>query len=135
MAGTGLAPGVGHTHIHNQTKETHMKYVVTIETDDVDNAALHIVMAAKMVQMGTTGASGFNPDGNTAWHIDVTEDDDPSHGDYTDSEGNLIHVHDESVVHVTWAKTAKVERGVDIPTATWIEEHGVITKIEDANNG
>jgi hypothetical protein len=111
-----------------------MKYVVTVETDDVDNAAVHIVMAAKMVQMGTTGASGFNPDGNTAWHIDVSEDDehDPSHGDYTDAEGNLLHVHDEKVVHVTWAKTAKVQHDVDTPLTTWVEEHGVITKLEDS---
>jgi hypothetical protein len=110
-----------------------MKYVVTIETDDADDAAVHMVMLAKMISMGTTGASGFNPAGNTAWHIDVTEEDDPSHGDYTDAEGNLLHVHDEKVVHVTWAKSAKVEHDVDTPITTWVEEHGVITKLEADN--
>jgi hypothetical protein len=113
-----------------------MKYVVTIETDDDDAASVHLMMAAAMVKIGVTGASGFNPEGSTAFHIDVTDDDDdPSHGDYSDAEGNLLHVHQDKVVHVTWAKTAKVEHDVDTPVTTWVEEHGVITKLEDKLDG
>jgi hypothetical protein len=107
-----------------------VKFVIKIEADDNEQAAMHAMMCSKMIEMGMTLGNGFNPTGGVLWDLEVTPDT-YEHGDYRDEEGNLIHVSRDSVVHVTWANAEAKTEDIDVPVNDWIAEHGEITSASE----
>jgi hypothetical protein len=105
-----------------------MKITVTIESDEREAAAVHLAMISKMVAMGMGEASGYNEDDMTAWSVAVEADGWP-HGDYHDEKGNLLHVHNDHVVHVTRANATAETENINVPVDEWIAEYGTLTYI------
>ena len=99
-----------------------MKITVTVETDDREGGATHLLMISKMIAMGMGEASGHNADDNTAWSVEVLDDEWP-HGDYHDETGNLLHV------HVTRANGNADTENVHVPVNDWMDQYGTLTYI------
>jgi len=102
------------------------KYLIKIEADDDEQAAMDALMCAKMIEMGMSIGNGFNPNGGVLWDMEKVADV-YDHGDYRDEEGNLLHVSRDNVVHVTWANAEANTEDVDIPVEKWVLEHGELT--------
>ena len=103
-----------------------MKYLIEVHSDDPVTTGEVLENVASLVRMGATDAMGVLNDGEVMWNM-VTTEYTYDHGDYRDDEGNLIHVHDDMVVHVTWAGVGAKQEEVNIDVGTWMEEHGAIT--------
>jgi len=101
-----------------------LRYNLEIVTDDTVQAKEILETVAQFVGQGATELMGSIGNGEAIWNM-ISSANVYDDGDYTDDEGNLLHVHDDAVVHVTWAKTAKQEDfadGIDIDE--WHEKHG-----------
>jgi hypothetical protein len=103
------------------------RFNIEVLAEDIGLAAEIIANIAEQVRIGVTDSTGVVMEGEGAFmvshHKDVYD-----HGDYTDAEGNMVHVHNDAVVSVVWAKGAKSEDfDTPIPVDKWNEDHGNIT--------
>lgn len=90
------------------------------------HAARQLRLMAKMIEMGTVHAEGFNIEYMGEYSLDVDLGSEFPHGDYQDAEGNLLHVANDLVVNVTWATPGAEIEEVSVPVVDWIEKHGEI---------
>lgn len=101
------------------------QYRIEIHSDDPINTADVLDTLSAQIRLGATETMGALFGGEVLWNLRTTEFT-YAHGDYVDGEGNLLHIHEDVVSHVTWAKTADQE-DVEIPVEDWMEAHGTIT--------
>lgn len=91
-------------------------------------AAKQLRVLADMVEAGMMNADGFNWLYGGEYNLNVETPAAFPHGDYQDSEGNLVHVgHDDHIISVTWAnKNAEQENLAerDVHAFEWVKEHG-----------
>lgn len=103
------------------------RYNIEVLAEDIGLAAEIIANIAEQVRIGVTDSTGVVMDGEGAFMV-THHDDMYDHGDYTDGEGNMVHVHNDNVVSVVWAKGAESEDlNPPVPVDKWNEEHGNIT--------
>jgi hypothetical protein len=105
-----------------------MQINIVIKGDELDSrtAAKQMRTLAALVKDGALVADGYNIEYDGTFHFDVDFGDAYPHGDYTDAEGNLLHIANDHVVNVTWAKTGAEQEDVNVPVEDWIKEHGGI---------
>jgi hypothetical protein len=101
------------------------QYKIEIHSNDSEEASLILQNLSSMVALGTSFLTGGIDESAALFRLETTEFT-YDHGDFIDTEGNLLHIHEDTVTHVTWAKTADQE-DVEVDVAEWIEKHGVIT--------
>lgn len=106
---------------------------VSIEGHDLTfkRAAKQLRVLADMLEAGMMGADGFNWFYGGEYNMSVDLPSAFPHGDYTDMEGNLIHVGaDDHIINVTWAKKGAKQEDFsdkDMHVFEWIQEHGPLT--------
>ena len=106
---------------------------ITIEGDELTwkKAARQLrVMADLLDTTKSLHVEGFSWDFGGDYEMDVILPDSFPHGDYHDSEGNLIHVGEgDMIVNVTWAnKDAEIEAVEDTHVYQWIQQHGPLKR-------
>ena len=101
-----------------------MKITMEINTDDPMMAVMTAESLVAQLRAGTQQAKG-EAAGSTFWEI-TTDPDDYEHGDYTDAEGNLLHIRNDHVVSVTHAKEGADQTNPNMPVWFWIHEHGEV---------
>jgi hypothetical protein len=114
-----------------------MEVAITIQGENLEpyHAAKQLRLLAKMIEHGTVHSEGFNIEYMGEYHLDIDLGSAFPHGDYQDAEGNLLHIHNDVVVNVTWAsKNAEVE-DVEISAYEWAKEHGAIRRAGEAEGG
>lgn len=104
-----------------------MQLNISIHGEDLNSrlAAKQLHLLAEMIKGGTVHADGFNIEYGGEFELDVDFGSQFPHGDYTDGKGNLVHVANDEVVHVTWAGKADQE-SVSVPVEEWVEAHGAL---------
>jgi hypothetical protein len=106
---------------------------VSIEGQELTfkKAAKQLRVIADMVEAGMMDADGFNWLYGGEYSLSVNTPPSFPHGDYTDMEGNLVHIGaDDHVINVTWAKKGAKQEDLadqDIHVFEWIKEHGPLT--------
>jgi hypothetical protein len=103
------------------------KYLIEVHGDDVVLVADALEALAGLVRIGAEDMVATICEGDVIMSM-KTKDYTYEHGD-RDNDGNLVHVHEDTVVHVTYAGIeAKQENDLDINVGDWMEEHGPLTE-------
>lgn len=91
-------------------------------------AAQQLRVIADMVEAKMMSADGFNWGYGGEYELTIDLPSAFPHGDYQDSEGNLVHVGQaDHVINVTWANKNAEQEDVseqDIHVFEWIKDHG-----------
>jgi hypothetical protein len=114
-----------------------MQINISLEGEEMTpkQAAKQLHQLAEMVRTGLVHVDGFNIDALGAFSLDVDYGDVWPHGDYRDTEGNLLHVANDTVVRVTWANKDAETEEIEIPGTLWVKEHGALTPAGHDGNG